>query len=84
MKHMTVNTARDNFDGIIKEVIELGEPVSVATDDGAAIIVSQEEWSGLHETLFLSSIPGMVDSIKAASVEPLSECVPASEVWSDV
>ena len=41
---------------------------------------------GLFEddTQYLESIPGMVESIKVASAEPLSECVPLSEVWPDV
>ena len=70
---MTVGTARENFDGLIDNIIELGEPVSVATDKGAVVIISQEDWSGLLETLYLQSIPGMVESIKTAREAPASE-----------
>ena len=70
MKHMTVNTAKNNFDGIIEDVIELGEPVSVATDKGAAIIVSQDEWSGLLETCYLHSIPDLIESVATARQAP--------------
>ena len=73
MKHITANTARKDFDGLIDAVIEFGESVSIATDKGAAILISQEEWSGLQETLYLQSIPGMVESIKAAREAPASE-----------
>ena len=73
MKHITANTARNDFDGLLDAVIELGESVSIATDRGAAILVNQEEWSGLLETLYLQSIPGMVESIKTAREAPASE-----------
>jgi PHD/YefM family antitoxin component YafN of YafNO toxin-antitoxin module len=73
MKHITINTARKDFDGLIDAVIDLGESVSIATDKGAAILVSQEEWSGLQETIYLQSIPGMTESIKAAREAPASE-----------
>ena len=38
----------------------------------------------MDDTAYLNSIPGMADSIKAGIETPLSECVPLSEVWTDV
>ena len=37
-----------------------------------------------NDTDYLSSIPGMIDSIKAAAAEPLENCVPVTEIWPDV
>jgi len=73
MQHLTANIARRDFDGILDNVIELGMSVSIATDKGAAILISQEEWSGLLETLYLQSIPGMVESINEARESPANE-----------
>ena len=73
MKHITADTARNDFDEILYDVIELGESISIATDTGAAILVSQEEWSGLQETIYLSSIPGMLESIREAREAPAGE-----------
>ena len=73
MRHITLNTALENFDGLFNAVIELGESVSIATDKGAAVLVSQEEWSGLLETLYLQSIPGLTESIKEAREAPAKE-----------
>jgi hypothetical protein len=36
------------------------------------------------DTEYLSSIPGMVESIKAAAAESLEDCVPVTELWADV
>ena len=75
MQHVTANTARKNFDGLLDTVIALGESVSIATDKGAAILISQEEWNGLQETLYLQSIPGMTESILEGKATPISECL---------
>ena len=50
----------------------------VSDDSRAAVIISMEEWSGIQETLYLNSIPGMVESIKEAAAEPLELGIPAS------
>ena len=42
--------------------------------------ISEEDYNGLMETLYLNSVPGLVDEIKAAAAEPLKECVPEDEV----
>lgn len=84
MKHITANTARNDFESILEHVVKRGDAVSIATDDGAAILVNQEEWNGMIETLYLQSIPGMKESIAEGIATPLSECAPLSEVWPDV
>jgi hypothetical protein len=38
----------------------------------------------IDDTAYLNSIPGMADSIKSGIEIPVSECVPLSEVWTDV
>ena len=85
MQHITANTARNNFDGLLDTVIRYNEPVTIVSDnDKVAVLLSMEEWSGIQETLYLQSIPGMVESIKAAAAEPLEDGIPASEVDFDV
>ena len=37
-----------------------------------------------NDTDYLTAIPGMAESIKSAAAEPLSSCVPVSELWPDV
>jgi hypothetical protein len=52
----------------------------------AEFILYQRFSLGLYgdDTDYLMSIPGMVESIKTAASEPISECKDVSEVWSDV
>ena len=82
MKHMTASTAQKEFVSLLNDVTQYNEPVTVVSDDNkAAVIISADEWSSIQETLYLQSIPGMVESIKAAAAEPLEECIDASEVF---
>jgi PHD/YefM family antitoxin component YafN of YafNO toxin-antitoxin module len=39
-----------------------------------AVLVSEEDWKAIQETLYLTSIPGMAESIKEGIREPLSNC----------
>ena len=85
MQHMTANTAQRDFPGLLDSVTRYNEPVAIVSDnDSTVVLLSMEEWSGIQETLYLQSIPGMVESIKAAAAEPLEDGIPASEVNFDV
>ena len=81
MKHLTANSARENFDTMLDDVARFNEPVTIVSDDNkAAVVVSMDEWSSIQETLYLHSIPGIVESIKAAAAEPLELGIPVSEI----
>ena len=75
MTNITANTALKDFSAILENVIIQGEMVSIATDNGSAILVSQEEWNSMIETLYLQNIPGMAESVKEGKATPLSECL---------
>lgn len=80
MKHITANTAQKDFFALFNDVTHFNEPVTVVSDDSKAVVLlSMDEWNAIQETLYLQSIPGMVDSIKNAAAEPLSEGISASE-----
>lgn len=53
------------------------------TKNGNAVIISEEDYNSMVETLHLCSIPGMVESIKAAQKEPMETCSPydSNEAW---
>jgi len=75
MNHITASTAQRDFNVILDTVIKRGDTVSIATDDGAVIMVNQDEWNGMIETLYLQSIPGMKESILEGKATPLEECL---------
>lgn len=75
MSHMTATIAQKNFIAILDSVIRQGDTISIATDDGAAMLVNQDNWYGMLETLYLQSIPGMKESIMEGKATPLEECL---------
>ena len=75
MSHMTATIAQRNFTTILDSVIRQGDAISIATDDGAAMLVNQDDWYGMLETLYLQSIPGMKESIMEGKATPLKECL---------
>jgi len=72
---MTATVAQKNFTTILDSVIRQGDTISIATDDGAAMLVNQDDWYGMLETLYLQSIPGMKESIMEGKATPLDECL---------
>ena len=60
---------------LVDEVAESSEPVAITGRRGNAVLVSEEDWRAIDETLHLLSIPGMRESIRAGMKEPLSKSV---------
>ena len=80
MTNTNVTNFRKNVFDYLSRAIEWGEVINVSTKDGNAVVMSEEDYNSIMETLYLSSIPGMVERIKEAAAEPLSEGVPAEEL----
>jgi antitoxin YefM len=71
MTTITATKARGNLYSLINEVRESHEPIQITGKQGNAVLISEEDWRSIRETLFLHSIPGLVDSIKQARTEGL-------------
>ena len=75
MTAINASTTTKTLSQLVTEVNDACNHIIIVNDDGKnAVIVSEEEWDSIQETMYLCSIPGMVESIKAAREEPLSEC----------
>ena len=73
MTNTTITNFRKNVFEYVDQAIRFGDVVNVATKHGNAVLISEEEYSGMLETLRLAAIPGMIDSIKRAAAEPIQE-----------
>lgn len=72
-KIITASQARSNFYNLIDETAQSHEPIVITGKRHNAVIISQEDWNAIEETLYLSSIPNMAQSIKEAMIAPDSE-----------
>jgi prevent-host-death family protein len=75
MSVMNATTARNNFFKVMDEAIKTHEPICITGKNGNVVIISEEDWRSIQETLYLSSIPGMREKIIKGLNTPLDECV---------
>ena len=68
-------TARNNFFKVMEEVINSHESVIITGKKGNVVMISEEDWSSIQETLYLCSIPGMREKIIEGIATPLDECL---------
>ena len=76
MTSVSAKDASDNLQRLIYETAASHEPLLIAGEKNSAILVSAEDWAAIQETLFLSSIPGMRESIHEGLATPLDACSP--------
>jgi prevent-host-death family protein len=72
MISLSVTDARREIFNIVKAV-QNSDAVTITSKDGNAVLISEDEWNGIKETLYLLSIPGMLESILESSNENVSE-----------
>ena len=74
MTAITVTQARRNLFNLVDEVAESHEPIQISGRRASAVLISEEDWRSVQETLHLCAIPGMRESIKEGLATPVEEC----------
>jgi prevent-host-death family protein len=72
---LTVTAARANLYKLIDETNELHRPVYIHGKRESAVLIAEEDWRSIQETLYLLSIPGMRQSIRKGLKTPINRCV---------
>lgn len=73
MTTLTASEARANLYRLIDQTAESHEPILISGKRGSAVLVAEEDWKAIQETLYLLSVPGVRKSIKEGMAEPLTE-----------
>ncbi|MDX8392689.1 MAG: type II toxin-antitoxin system Phd/YefM family antitoxin [Mariprofundaceae bacterium] len=73
MPTCTATEARSNLYRLIDQTAESHEPVLIAGKRNNAILLSEEDWNAVQETLHLLSIPGMHESIREGMSTPADQ-----------
>ncbi len=71
MTSLPVTQARSKLYQLLDEAAVSHEPIQITGKRCNAVLVSEEDWRGIQETLYLLSIPGMRVSIRKGMAEPL-------------
>jgi antitoxin YefM len=73
MPTLTTSEARANLYRLIDQTAESHEPILITGKRGSAVLLAEEDWKAIQETLFLLSVPGMRESLKEGMAEPLAQ-----------
>ncbi|RLD21421.1 MAG: type II toxin-antitoxin system prevent-host-death family antitoxin [Bacteroidetes bacterium] len=73
MRTLSITEARKNIYKLIKEVSDNNEPIQITGKNNNAVLVSEDDWRAIQETIYLLSIPNMRESIIKGVKSPLSE-----------
>jgi len=74
MTNITATEARKRLYKLLDEVAQSHEPIQIAGKRNSAVLISEDDWRSIQETLYLISIPGMRESILAGMKTPVDEC----------
>ena len=74
MTGITATEARSNLYRLIDETAESHQPIVIMGKRNKAVLVSEEDWSAIQETLYLLSVPGMRESIREGMDTPVDAC----------
>jgi antitoxin YefM len=74
MSVITASEARANLYRLIDEAASSHEPILITGKRANAILMSEDDWRSIQETIYLLSIPNMRETIKAGMNTPLDEC----------
>ena len=73
MTSITATEARKSLYKLVDDVQDSHVPVQITGKRGSAVLVSEDDWRAVQETLYLVSIPGMRESIIDGMATPIAE-----------
>ena len=74
MTTMTATEARKNLYKLVDSVSMSHVPVQISGKNNSAVLISEDDWNSIQETLFLVAIPGMRESIKNGMKSKIEDC----------
>jgi prevent-host-death family protein len=74
MPTVTATEARAKLYRLIDQAASSHEPIIITGKRANAVLVSEDDWRAIQETLYLLSIPGMRESIREGLETPIEEC----------
>ena len=74
MQTVTATTARSMIYKLLDDASESHEPIQITGKRSNGVLVAEDDWRAIQESLYLVSIPGMRESIRAGLATPVSAC----------
>ena len=74
MTVLNATEARANLYNLIDETANTHQPIIITGKRGNAVLLSEEDWNSISETLYLLNVPGMRESIKDGLSQNTEDC----------
>ncbi len=74
MQIYNVTEARSSLYKLIDQTADSHDPIVITGKRNNAVLLSEDDWSAINETLYLLSTPGMRESIREGLDADISEC----------
>jgi len=74
MPTLTATEARAKLYRLIDETASSHEPIIITGKRGRAVLISEDDWRSIQETLYLLNISGMRETIREGLATPIDEC----------
>ncbi len=75
MTTMNITNVRKDLYNLVENVSKFHEPTLIVGKKGNAVLISEDDWSAIQETLYLDAMPGMTESILEGADTPLEDCI---------
>ena len=81
MTSISVTKVRENIYQILSDVNTNSRPITITNSRGKnGVLISEDDWNAIQETLYLNSIPGVAESIISGGNTLLEDCIAEDEV----
>lgn len=78
-----ISSARSHLFTLAQETIESHQPITLTSKHGNVVLMSEEDFKAIQETLYLTSVPGLVDDVKSGRKTPKNKLSKRDELpWS--
>ncbi|MGH8490771.1 MAG: type II toxin-antitoxin system Phd/YefM family antitoxin [Gammaproteobacteria bacterium] len=74
MTTLTASEARSKLYRLIDETTSTHTPILITGKRSNAVLIAEEDWRAIQETVYLLSVPGMRESIREGLNTPVEEC----------
>ena len=74
MVTLTVSQARTQLYKLLDKTAHSHQPIQITGKRNNAVLIAEEDWHAVQETLYLLSIPGMRTSIRKGMKTPIDKC----------
>lgn len=80
MTNVNITNFRKDIYELLEQTIKFNEPINISTKNGNAVVLSEEDYRGLMETVYLLNIPNMKEKLLEGKNMPIEECLTEEEV----